>query len=115
MPSFDFRGHDTPELCRRLLEHKCLLVHGETGSGKRTTLPPMSYLVDVTRGVDAFVVVALPRRIVVEHAAQRFAITSGLSGNVVSYVHDKALTLCKETRVLYATFGWLSRVMLNAE
>lgn len=80
-PNLDFDGRVTEDLCRRKVEHKVMVVEGEPGCGKTTTLPPLAYLVDSTQGIrKSLVLVVLPKRILVEEAANRLRTSLGAAG-----------------------------------
>lgn len=94
-----------------MTRHQCVIVKGDTGCGKTTTLPPMSAVMDAMffGKQRVFVVVALPKKILVEHAAAHLRKHLKQEGWMVGHVHKDVQEYSEWTRVLFATTGWLAR------
>lgn len=95
-------------LVEAVRQHRCVVIVGETGSGKTTQLP--QYLVDAGVGDGRPVVVTQPRRVAAISVACRVAEERGTEvGREVGYEVRFDRQVTRETKLRYVTDGCLLR------
>eukprot|EP00934_Nitzschia_sp_Nitz4_P001506 Nitzschia sp. Nitz4//scaffold114_size70088//5036//7183//NITZ4_005967-RA/size70088-processed-gene-0.30-mRNA-1//-1//CDS//3329533393//1506//frame0 len=111
LPVYQFRE----ELLKKVMDNQCVIVEGETGSGKTTQIPQFLLGADLVRQGETCVACTQPRRVAATSIAQRVADEMDVTlGNEVGYtirfedVSDPNTTVLK-----FVTDGMLLREAMH--
>lgn len=108
LPFYQYRD----ELLAAVREHQCIIIVGETGSGKTTQLP--QYLVEDGYAKLGKIVCTQPRRVAAMSVATRVAEEMGVKlGQEVGYSIRFENATSEKTILLYATDGNLLRTLMS--
>jgi ATP-dependent RNA helicase DHX57 len=114
LPAWKARDDFLSKLKEANNSNRVVLVTGDTGCGKTTQIP--QFILEENPST-AKIVVAQPRRLAATGVAARVAEERGESepGTAsVGYVVRGATSVCKDTRLLFCTFGILLRQLQSA-
>lgn len=108
LPFYQYRE----ELLSAVREYQCIIIVGETGSGKTTQLP--QYLVEDGYGKSGKIVCTQPRRVAAMSVAARVAEEMGVKlGQEVGYSIRFENNTSEKTNLIYATDGNLLRLLMS--
>lgn len=99
-------------ICLHVKNNPCLIIIGETGSGKTTQIPQFLYRSGL--GGDGMIACTQPRRVAAVTIAERVALEMGTPlGSIVGYTVRFDDATSSATKVKYMTDGMLLREAMN--
>eukprot|EP00002_Diphylleia_rotans_P039210 TRINITY_DN9042_c0_g2_i2.p1 TRINITY_DN9042_c0_g2~~TRINITY_DN9042_c0_g2_i2.p1 ORF type:complete len:1319 (+),score=222.34 TRINITY_DN9042_c0_g2_i2:61-4017(+) len=104
------------EILDEIERNNITIIQGETGCGKSSMIPLFLYQEAESKGHDVNIIITQPRRIAAQTLAKRlaFLLDCGV-GDLVGYQISMDSAVSLQTRISYATTGYLLQLLMGQE